>query len=247
VKRPITSSPHISYYRHNFGSGLTLSSHQHTIPERALYFTRVELLEHEVLRDALISRIGAEAVPGLNPIQGTNDAATPAAPSLLETSLIFELSWGMRARVKALRAHPSLAAHAVDLSEPHVTALFVGCLSRSLVKRLKLALVAPPHPAIDVELLGWANFERNDGTCNIHIRVKPEPSLIAVHQWALQVCRRVSWTPPADTSDDNYAPHITVADGRLDSVRVLGALAGADVPSRVTLTRLQLRSHPLQR
>ncbi len=200
----------------------------------------------EARRDALIFSMGTEAVPGLNPTRST-DGATVSAPSFLETSLIFELSRGVRARVKALRAHPSLAAHAVDLSEPHVTALFVGCLSSSLVKRLKPALAVPPHPSIDAELLGWASFVRDDGTCNIHIRVRPEPNLIAVHQWVLQVCRRVSWTPPADTSDDSYVPHITVADGRLDPDRVLEALAGADVSSRVTLNRLQLRAHPLPR
>jgi hypothetical protein len=77
--------------------------------------------------------------------------------------------------------------------------------------------------------------------------VRPEPDLIAVHQWALSVCRRFFWTPPADASADNYMPHITVADGLLDPDAVLGELEGVAIPSRVMLNRLQLRAHPWPR
>ncbi len=169
------------------------------------------------------------------------------AASLFETSLIFELSPEVLAWVKALMAHPLLAGHTEGLSQPHVTALFVGVLSGPMLEALKPELVAPPHQIIDAGLTGWGFFRRDDGTCSLHIRVRPEPDLIAVHQWALGVCRRFFLTPPADISADNYVPHITVADGLLDPDAVLGALEGVATQSRVTLSRLQLRAHPWPR
>ena len=167
-----------------------------------------------------------------------------AAASLFETSLIFELSPEALAQVKALMAHPLLAGHAEGLPEPHVTALFVGVLNGSMLETLKPELAAPPKQVIDAGLTGWGFFRRDDGTCAIHIRVRPEPDLIAVHQWALSVCRRFFWMPPANTSADNYVPHITVADGLLDPDAVLEALEGVAIPSRVMFNRLQLRAHP---
>jgi 2'-5' RNA ligase len=169
------------------------------------------------------------------------------AALLFETSLIFELCPEVQARVKALRSHPLLAAHAEGLSQPHVTALFAGFLSGPLLEDLKPELAVAPHQVIDAGLAGWGFFRRDDGTCNVHIRVRPEPDLIAVHQWALAVCRRFSWTPPADLSADNYVPHITVADGPLDPDAVLREFEGAALPLRATLSRLQLRAHPWPR
>jgi 2'-5' RNA ligase len=183
---------------------------------------------------------------GLGPKNKDGETMGNAA-SLFETSLTFELSTEVSARVKLLMAHPLLAGHTDGLSQPHVTALFMGFLSGSMLEALKPELAAPPHKVIDAGLTGWGFFRRDDGTCNIHIRVRPEPDLVAVHQWALGVCRRFFWTPPADVSADNYVPHITVADGLLDPDATLGELKGVALPSRVTLSRLQLRAHPWHR
>lgn len=169
------------------------------------------------------------------------------AASLFETSLIFELCPQALARVEALMAHPLLAGHAEGLPRPHVTALFVGFLSGPMLEALRPELAVPPRQVIDAGLTGWGFFRRDDRTCNIHIRVRAEPDLLAVHQWALDVCRRFLWTPPADVSADNYVPHITVADGPLDPDAVLAELGATAIPSRVTLSRLQLRAHPRAR
>lgn len=169
------------------------------------------------------------------------------ATSLFETSLIFELCPEVVARVKALMAHPLLAGHAEGFPQPHVTALFVGFPSATMLEALKPELAVPPHQVIDAGLTGWGCFRRDDGTCNIHLRVRPEPDLLAVHQWTLDVCRRFFWTPPAQGSAANYVPHITVADGPLDPDAVLAELEGVAIPTRVTLSRLQLRAHPWPR
>lgn len=169
------------------------------------------------------------------------------AASLFETSLIFELCPEVLARVKALMAHPRLATYAEGLSQPHVTALFVGFLSAPLLEALKPELALPPCQVIDAGLTGWGFFKRDDGTCNLHLRVRPEPDLLAVHQWALDVCRRFFWTPPALGSGDNYVPHITVADGDLDPDAVLADMEGVAIPTWATLGRLQLRAHPSSR
>jgi 2'-5' RNA ligase len=164
-------------------------------------------------------------------------------PRSWETSLIFEPSPEVVARVLAFRTHPRLAAYTKELSRPHVTALFVGHLSDSKVRSLELALALPPHQTIEAGLLGWGRFARSDGTVNLHIRVEPVTELLAVHQWALQVCRKHDWTPPADTSAKNYMPHITVADGPLDPSSVMHDLGNASVPPHVTLLNLQFRAY----
>lgn len=169
------------------------------------------------------------------------------AASLFETSLIFELSPEVLARVRALMELPQLAGHAEGLPQPHLTVLFVGFLTEAMLEALKPELAVPPHRVIDAGLTGWGFFGREDGTCNLHLRIRPEPDLLAVHQWALDVCRRFFWTPPADISADNYVPHITVADGSLDPGAVLAELAGVAIPSRVKLSSLQLRAHPRPR
>jgi len=142
-----------------------------------------------------------------------------------------------------LRRHPRLAAYSAGLPHPHMTLLFIGALSEPLVEALRPEICVAPYSDIDAQLNGWGIFGRGDGTCNIHLRVSPEPELVAAHQWALNVCRRQAWAPPPDVSGPNYVPHITVADGAREGSTILRSLEHSSIPSRVRLTALQLRAH----
>lgn len=162
----------------------------------------------------------------------------------LETSLIMSVPLDMQDLVYRLRAAPFLPAEATDLTAPHVTLLFVGFPDSALVERLRPALALEPEPRIEVELDGCGSFRRDDGTCNIHFRVIPNADLLALHKWAVDACRMLSWTPPTETSGENYRPHITIADGRLDPEPVLADLAKLDIPRMVVLRHLHFRAHP---
>lgn len=161
-----------------------------------------------------------------------------------ETSLIMSVPPDVWALVETLRATPFLPAQATDLPAPHVTLLFVGFPDSALVERLRPALALEPEPRVEVELNGWGAFRRDDGTCNIHIRVTPQSDLLALHKWAVDTCRLLSWTPPGETSGENYRPHITVADGRLDPDLVLARLAEVGIPRKIVLSQLHFRAHP---
>ena len=176
-----------------------------------------------------------------------DNGQTKTSTSLFETSLIYELCPVVLEQVKALRLRPLVSHYAAGLPQPHVTALFMGFLGQSLLEAVKPEIAVPPYQFIDAELQGWGYFIRNDETFNVHIRVKPEPNLIAVHQWALRVCHRFCCTPPADISGDNYVPHITIADGVIDPDLVLGALKNVTIPAHVVLSRMQIRAHPWPR
>jgi 2'-5' RNA ligase len=165
------------------------------------------------------------------------------SPTLFETSLILKLSSDLSARVKAFRNDPLLAVHARNLTEPHLTALFIGFAGSPLVDGLRSALAAPPWQKLDVEISGWGTFRRTDGTCNIHLRVIASTDLLAFHDWAVKVCRQLCWEPPEDTSGKHYRPHITVADGDLDPDPVLRALATVQLPRKAILSQPQFRAH----
>lgn len=164
----------------------------------------------------------------------------------LETSLIMSVPPDVQTLVEALRAAPFLPAQATDLPAPHVTLLFIGFLDAALVERLRPALALEPEPQIEVELNGWGSFRRDDGTCNIHIRVTPQSDLLALHKWAEDACQLLSWTPPEETSGENYRPHITVADGRLDPDPVLAHLTEVGIPRKIVLSQLHFRAHLLR-
>jgi 2'-5' RNA ligase len=157
-----------------------------------------------------------------------------------ETSLVFELSSTIATEVMELRRHLQLAG---GLPRPHMTLLFMGVLAEPLVETLKPEICVSPYSDIEAQLNGWGVFRRIDGTCNIHLHGSPEPKLIAAHQWALNLCRRQSWTPPPDVSGPNYVPHITVADGAREASTILRSLENSAIPSRLRLTTLQLRAH----
>jgi 2'-5' RNA ligase len=164
----------------------------------------------------------------------------------LETSLIMSVPADIRDLVDGLRTAPTLPREASNLPAPHVTLLFVGFPDRALVERLRPALTPETEPRIEVEPDGCGIFRRDDGTCNIHIRVAPRADLLALHKWAVNTCRLLSWTPPAETSNENYRPHITIADGHLDPDPVVAALGKLDIPRKIVLRQLHFRAHPLQ-
>lgn len=162
----------------------------------------------------------------------------------LETSLIMSLPGSMTDLVNSLRAN--IPGDAANLPAPHVTLLFVGFPDKALVERLRPALAPEPEPRIEVELDGCGVFGRSDGTRNVHFRVKPQAELLALHTWAVETCRSLAWTPPGDTSGENYRPHITIADGHFDADPILAAVAKRDIPRRITLPQLHFRAHPLR-
>jgi 2'-5' RNA ligase len=170
-------------------------------------------------------------------------SAPPVGAKLFETSLIFELSSPIAARVMELRRRLQLAAYTAALRRPHMTLLFIGVLTEPLVEDLKPEICVSPYSDIEAPLNGWGVFQRSDGTCNIHLRVRPGPELIAAHQWALNVCRCHLWTPPPDVNGQNYVPHITVADGAREASAILRSLENSAIPSRLRLTTLKLRAH----
>lgn len=129
-----------------------------------------------------------------------------------ESALVLDLPADLRDAVLDRRRDLGLV-EAGDQLEPHLTVCFLGRMMGAQLARLADALAALELPArVPVALDGVGCFRRGRVVTNVHLRVRPEAGLCALHQRVLEVGRRFPWFAPGRHVGPGWTPHISIAD-----------------------------------
>ena len=134
------------------------------------------------------------------------------ARATYEGALVFGLSAALNARIEAIRASIPCRAPEALLLAPHLTVLFLGRWPGAQLDEFRRAL-RTLSAKVEVVMNELGVFENAHAITSIHVRATAATEARALHDHAVEECRRAGWQPQTPFVGDAYLPHVTLVDG----------------------------------
>jgi len=129
-----------------------------------------------------------------------------------ESALAFELPATLEAQVYDLRRSLDIRAPSEHQLPPHLTLLYLGRMWGSQLAALAARLEALRNEKAGGRLEGLGFFDFSGRRTNVHVRIDPDPSLLELHERALDIGRQFDWFEPGRFVGADYVPHVSILD-----------------------------------